>query len=279
MPRIGSFRNWGCLVTGASSGIGREIALLLAEQGARLVLVGRRRERLEEAAAEALRLGAPLAIVLPADLENEGEADRVAGAATAALDGVDLLVNNAGFAAAGVFHLTDIDLIERMIRLNVLAAARLMRLLLPPMLARDRGGVLTVASISGFQAAPFQGAYGGTKAFLLNLSDSVHQEIKPANVAITALCPGPTDTEFFEVAGYREFSGFLARRAVARTVAQAGLRGLARGRMEVVPGWREKGVVFFQRFLPRTWVAAASRRVLATRPTPRPAPRGPTDGS
>ena len=265
MGRIASYRDLGVLVTGASSGIGRECARLLAKDGARLALSARRKDRLEELAEECRRLGAPQAHAVPADLAVDGEADRVAEEAERLLGGVDVLVNNAGFGLPGPFVRSDPDRTEQMLRLNVLAATRLLRRLLPGMLSRDRGGVLNVASMAGFQAAPYQAAYAGTKAFLLDLSESVHQEVKHTGVSVTALCPGVTDTEFFDHPGYRNRGKYLERRMDAVRVAKVGLRGLSRGKMTVVPGFGNRFLLGLERLMPRRVVAEISRRLMGGR--------------
>jgi short-subunit dehydrogenase len=272
MAKIASYRGLGCLVTGASSGIGREIARLLADDGARLVLVARRADRLAEVAEECRRRGAPDAHALAADLGRKDEVERVAAEGERLLGAVDVLVNNAGFAVPGRFVTSKVDRTLEMVRVNVDAAVLLTRRLLPKMVERDRGGVLTVSSVAGFQAAPYQTAYAGTKAFLLVWSDGLHQEVKHTKVAITALCPGVTDTEFFEAAGYPSPGAFLKLRADATRVARAGLRGLRRGTMDVVPGPLNKTLVWIQRLFTRRFAASVSRRLMASRPSPRSGP-------
>ena len=275
MSRL-SYENARCLVTGASAGIGREIALLLADRGARLVLTARRTDRLEGVANACRDRGAPVAEVVPADLAASDAADHAYDAACEALGAVDVLINNAGFSVPGVFVRSDIARSQAMLAVNMTSAFQLMRRALPPMWRRGTGGVLTVASVAGMQCAPYQAGYAGTKAFLLNLSNSVHQEMKGSGVAVTVLCPGVTDTEFFDAAGYRDLPGFMNRRMSAEKVARAGLRGLSRGRMEVVPGLTNKALVFVQRFVPRTFAAAVSRRLMGARPLPSRSGSGPS---
>ncbi len=268
MGRINSFKDLGCLVTGASAGIGREIALLLAAEGARLVLTARRGDRLRALAQACLAAGAPAAYALPYDLADPSVPDELAQMAENHLGHVDVLINNAGFAEPGLFHLTDRSRLMNMLQVNVAASVALAYRLLPGMVERDHGALLNVASMAGFQAAPYTSAYGGTKAFLLNWSDGLHQEYKETGIAISALCPGVTDTEFFEAAGYRNLTGFLSKRMPAKPVAQAGLDALRRGRMEVVPGALNAFSIFMERFVPRPWVAAVSRRLMGGRPFP-----------
>lgn len=268
MGRIQSYRDLGCLVTGASSGIGRDMALLLAQAGARIVVTARRRERLEELVTALTAAGAPAAFAVVADLARPQDVVRLADAAEEHLGQVDVLINNAGFAVPGMFCKTDLERTMDMLRVNVMATLALTHRLLPGMVARNLGGILNVASVAGYQAAPYQSAYAGTKAFLLNWSDGLHQEYEYTQVAITALSPGVTDTEFFEAAGYRKLTGFLKYRMDSEKVARVGLRALRRGRMEALPGLLNKSTVFLQRFLPRRMVASLSRRLMGGRPLP-----------
>lgn len=265
MGRIESFEDLGCLVTGASAGIGREIARQLAAEGARLAITARRRDRLDALATELVANGAKAAHVIEADLAQREDVDRVADEAEAHLGRVDVLINNAGFSVPGPFVRSDADRTLSMVAVNVVAATVLARRLLPSMVKRDLGGVLNVASIAGFQAAPYQAAYAGTKAYLLDFSESVHQETKHTKVAVTTLCPGVTDTEFFDAAGYRNLGRYLDRRMPADVVARAGLKGLKRGRMTVVPGALNRTLLFVQRFTPRTVTAEIARRLMAGR--------------
>lgn len=265
MARIRSFAGLVCLVTGASSGIGREIARELARRGARVAITARRRERLDELARELRALGAASTHVLVADLGAPGEPERLAREVEAQVGPVDVLVNNAGFAVPGLFVKSDLARTLDMLRLNVDAAVVLARLLLPGMVARDRGGVLTVASVAGFLASPVQSAYGGTKAFLRVWSHSLHAELKHTNVAITALCPGVTDTEFFDAAGFTKMTGFLRLRASAAKVARKGVDGLARGRMQVIPGLGNKSLMFARRLTTERFGAMVSRFLMMGR--------------
>lgn len=268
MGRIDSYRSLACLVTGASSGIGRDIAVLLAKEGARLVVTARRKERLETLVEELIGHGAEAAHAVVADLSTLDGPAEVAAAAEAALGPVDVFVNNAGFAVPGLFAQTDLERTLDMIRVNVSASVELTHRLLPGMLKRDRGGVLTVASMAGYQAAPYQSAYAGTKAFLLNWSDGLHQEYKHTNLAISVLCPGVTDTEFFEAAGYRKLTGFLAHRMPSMKVAALGVKALRKGKMEAVPGFGNKALLFAERLFSRHFVASLSRRLMGGRPLP-----------
>ncbi len=268
MGRIDTFQDLGCLVTGASSGIGRDIARLLADEGARIAITARRADRLQELETELEERGARAVYVIVADLAAEDGPASVARQAEDALGAVDVLVNNAGFAVPGMFGKTSLERNIQMLDVNIRATLELTRLLLPDMVKRDKGGVMTVASVAAFQAAPYQTSYAATKAFGLNFSDGIHQEYKFTNLAITALCPGVTDTEFFEAAGYRKLSKFMNRRMPSMRVAKIGVRAFKKGKMEVVPGFLNKLAIFAQRIFPRRFVASLSRRLLGGRQHP-----------
>jgi short-subunit dehydrogenase len=234
------------LVTGASAGLGVHFARQCRARGDELVLVARRRDRLEALAAE---LGS--AHVIAADLGQPGATARLlAEVASLGLE-VDTLINNAGFGAAGAFVDSSPDRLLEMIDLNISALTELCRLVLPAMLDRRRGFILNVASTAAFQAGPYSAVYYATKAYVLSLSEALHEESKRSGVHVTALCPGPTATEFFEVAGSPD--GRLAKMATdPKAVVAAGLAGLARNRPIVVPGLMNKMTSQAGRILPRS---------------------------
>ena len=233
------------LITGASAGLGVEFARLCAARGDELVLVARRRDRLETLAAE---LGNTH--VFAADLSRPGAAAALVGDVEAAGLEVETLINNAGFGLVGRFAELPQDRQLAMIDLNVRALTELCRSVLSGMLARRRGFILNVASTAAFQAGPYSAVYYAGKAYVLSLSEALHEEAKPAGVHVTALCPGPTATEFFEVAGSP--NGRLAQIATdPKAVVAAGLAGLARNRAIVIPGFGNRAGAFMSRLLPR----------------------------
>ncbi len=256
--RASPFRDVGALVTGASSGIGVAIAKELARAGARLALTARRAGLLEAVADECRELGSPAVAVIVDDLADPAAAARIAEQATAVLGGVDVLVNNAGFAVPGLSERADPARVAAMIQVNCASPVALTRLLLPPMLARGRGWILNVASMAGIVPAPFQAGYAGTKAFNLNWSESLREEVAARGVVVSALCPGVTDTEFFEAAGYRHLGKFMKHRMAAEPVARAGIRALSKKRPRVVPGALNKMLMF-------VGVRLAPRRLLQVR--------------
>lgn len=241
------------LITGASAGLGVEFARLCAARGDELVLVARRRERLDQVAAQVGK-----AHVFAADLAVPGAAAKLIGDVEAVGLEVETLVNNAGFGLSGRFEALPLDRQSEMIDLNVRALTELCRLVLPGMIARRRGFLLNVASTAAFQPGPNMAAYYATKAYVLSLTEALHQEAKGTGVNVTALCPGPTATEFFDVAGAPD--GRLAKLATAPgAVARAGLDAVAKGRAIIVPGGMNKVMAQAPRLLPR----AAMRRIVA----------------
>ena len=269
MPTPSPFAGQGALVTGASAGIGVAIARRLAGDGVRLVLSARRRDRLEAVAAECQSAGSPEVHVIEEDLGLAEAPERLAKLATERLGAVDLLVNNAGFGVAGLSERAPPDRVAAMIDVNVRAPVALARALLPGMLDRRHGWILNVASMAGILPAPFQAGYAGTKAFLLNWSESLREEVRERGVIVTALCPGVTDTEFFEAAGYRGSNKFLKHKMSADAVAIAGLSALRREKPRVVPGALNKTLVFAgMRLSPRWLVQSLARRLMMRRPPP-----------
>ena len=241
------------LVTGASAGLGAEFARQCARRGDELVLVARRRDRLEALASE---IGG--AHVIAADLASPGAAARLLGEVEGQGLTVDTLINNAGFGVTGRFADRPLDRQREMIDLNVAALVELTHLVLPKMRERRNGGILNVASTAAFQPGPAFAVYFASKAFVLSFSEALHQELKRSGIRVSALCPGPTRTEFGEVAGVTSarFDRFAAD---AASVVAAGLRGLDRNKAVVVPGLTNKITSQSSRIIPR----AAMRRIVA----------------
>jgi len=253
------------LVTGASSGIGRELAVLLARDGHDLVLVARDAARLESLARELEPHGARCTVV-PRDLSApEGPGEVLAEVRRAGIE-LDVLVNNAGIGVYGFFAETDLARELEMIRVNVIAVTVLAKGVLPGMLARKSGRILNVASTAAFQPGPLMAVYYGTKAYVLSLSEAIANETAGTGVTVTALCPGPTITEFQKKAGMERTRLFRSRLVQdARTAAKAGYEGMKRGRRVVVPGVANKILAQGVRFAPRRLLTAVTRRIQETR--------------
>ena len=237
------------LVTGASAGLGVEFARRLSERGHRLVLVARRKERLDELAKE---LGNARAVA--ADLSKKDAAAKLMADVEANGETVDVLINNAGFGLIGRFAELDARREREMIDLNAGALADLCRAVVPAMIGRKSGAILNVASTAAFQPGPKMAVYFATKAFVLSLSEALHEELKPHGIKVTCLCPGPTRTEFGEVAGFGGNSLFERVAMTAPKVVDAGLKALDSNRAVVVTGVINKVGAASTRFAPRSVV-------------------------
>jgi short-subunit dehydrogenase len=243
------------LITGASAGLGAEFARQCAKRGEALVLVARRRDRLEALAVEIG--GAPH--ILVADLAAAGAAASLVAELEAEGLSVGTLINNAGFGLAGRFADQPLDRLSEMIDLNDRTLVELCHLVLPAMRARGQGAILNVASTAAFQPGPNMAVYYASKAFVLSFTEALHHELKGSGIRVSALCPGPTESEFSEVADSR--SPTLERmKGPADAVVRAGLDGLDRNRAVVVPGWKNKVTAQASRFLPR----ATMRRIVGS---------------
>jgi short-subunit dehydrogenase len=244
------------LITGASAGLGVDFARQLAATGARLVLVARRTDRLEALAAE---LGNARAVGL--DLSEAGAAQRLLEDLAAHGEHVDCLINNAGFGAGGKVATIDPARQRQMIDLNCALLTELAALILPGMIGRGRGGILNVASTAAFQPGPGAAVYYATKAYVLSFTEALHEEVAGTGVHVTALCPGPTKTEFFEVARYGEGAGLEKIAMPSAPVVAAGLAGLARNQAVVIPGALNKVGAQGHRLLPRSLLRKVAKLV------------------
>ena len=227
-----------CLVTGASSGIGADVARSLARRGHGVTLVARRADRLEELADE-LRSDCGVRVeVLECDLADDRSRERMLGQLAELAVNVEVLVNNAGFGSGGLFHELDPDRELEMVRLNVEAVVALCGRFVPEMVRRGRGALLNVASMAAFQPLPSQATYAATKSFVLSFTDALHAELAGTGVTTTALCPGPVKTEFPDAAGIAGEAEDVPEMLWAESpdVAESGVRGLERGKRVVVPG-------------------------------------------
>jgi short-subunit dehydrogenase len=237
------------LITGASAGLGVEFARQLSKRGHRLVLIARRKARLEGLAKE---LGNTRAVSI--DLSKKDAAAKVMADLEANGEIVNLLVNNAGFGLIGRFAELDAQRERQMIDLNVGALTDLCRAVAPGMIERKSGGIINVASTAAFQAGPRMAVYFATKAFVLSLTEALHEELKPHGIKVSCLCPGPTRTEFGEVAGFGG-NGMFDRVAMeSPDVVKVGLEGLEANKAVVIPGVVNKIGAAATRFAPRATV-------------------------
>ena len=234
------------LITGASAGLGVEFARQLSKRGHRLVLAARRKDRLESLASE---LGDARAVAI--DLGEKGSAARLVADIEAAGEQVHVLVNNAGFGLGGPFADLDGERQREMIDLNIGTLTDLCRAVVPVMIERRGGAILNVASTAAFQPGPGMAVYFATKAYVLSFTEALHEELKPHGVRVSALCPGPTRTEFGAVAGFGEQGAFDRLSMEAEPVVRAGIEGLESNKAVVVPGLMNKVGATSTRFFPR----------------------------
>jgi len=256
------FRGKWALVTGASSGIGVALARELAKHGANLILTARRRERLEELAAEVSANGIATRIVV-ADLNDPSAAQQIYDATEGAGIVVDVLVNNAGLGQYGAFYTSPIEQEMSQVRVNCEAVVRMSRLFTPRMVERRRGWVLIVASTASFQPIPYNTTYAATKVFDRFFAVGLAEEMARFNVKVTALCPGPTETEFFDVSGANVFRRLGVQ--PAEVVAQKALVALARGTRTIVPNFKGTLTAFIVRFIPTRMITAVLEKAMRPR--------------
>lgn len=247
---MSSFQGQTALVTGASSGIGESFARQLAAQGANLVLVARREERLQELAAQLHRDFGVATHVMAQDLQEPGAAQSLYARVQQQGLQIDILLNNAGLGKHGAFLSLPLETHMAMMRVNVDALTELTWLFGRDMVTRRKGSILLVSSIAGYLPVPQFAIYAASKAYVLSFGKALHEEWKQHNVSVTVLCPGGTLTEFMEVAG-QKIDGIRSLAMMSsEAVAGAGLRALAHGRRVVVPGALYKTSMAMLRFIP-----------------------------
>lgn len=253
------------VVTGASSGLGREIALSLSRRGFEPLLVARRADRLEALREEISKAGGR-AHVLELDVTSAGAAGRTVKAARSAGE-VVALVNNAGVGVYGPFRDTPRAEVLKVVDLNVRALVEFTSAFLPLLVAGRQTFVLNVASTAAFQPVPWQAVYAATKAFVLSFTEGLAVELEGTGVSVSALCPGPTDTEFLDLAAYEKKGLSIPRAALARAadVAEAGVDGVLSGKRVIVPGLLNRAGTAAATLAPRSLVAWAAGRLFKPR--------------
>lgn len=244
------------LITGASAGIGTELARVFAANGHRLALAARRADRLDAIAGEITTGGGKPPILIPCDLRDRDAADKIEAALRAADVEVEYLVNNAGFGLFG--EAIELDRAEQLgiIDVNIRALADL-TLRFAPSVIRHRGGILNVGSIAGFLPGPGMATYYASKAFVISFTEALRQELKQHGVRVTVLCPGPVQTEFQARAGFRPGFDSAILDVSAADVAGQGYRGLMANKRAVLPGLGIKAVPLMLRLFPRSFILAA----------------------
>ena len=244
------------LITGASAGIGTELARVFASNGHRVALVARRADRLKTLSGEITAAGGAAPIVISCDLEQSDAGEKIAGALAAEGVEVEFVVNNAGFGLFG--NAIEMDRVEQLgiIALNIRAVTDL-SLRFSDQLIRHRGGILNVGSIAGFLPGPGMAVYYASKAYVLSFSEALRRELAPRGVRVTVLCPGPVPSEFQARAGFAPGFDSAVLNVSASDVAQAGYRGLMANKRAVLPGLGIKIVPFLLRLFPRGFILGA----------------------
>ena len=246
MANSDDFRNRWAVVTGASAGIGAELARELASRGVKLILTARRRERLEALASELESKGTETRIVV-ADLNDPTAPQQIHKATETAGIEVDILVNNAGLGQYGAFYASPVEQELSQVRVNCESVVRLSRLFVPRMVERRRGWVLILASTASFQPVPYLTTYAATKVFDRFFALGLAAEVARFGVKVTALCPGSTESEFFEVA---KAGAFKRQVQATSVVARMGVDALARGQRTIIPPVSGRITAFMVRFVP-----------------------------
>lgn len=254
------FNDLRCLITGASSGIGAEFARQLAKRGANLILVARRRDRLEQLASELQHQHETHSQIINLDLTTS---DAVPNLCSQVADRVDLLVNNAGFGYYGEFHDMERDRAVKLMQLNMQVLVELTHAFLPDMLDQKSGTIINVASTSAFQAVPYMSLYAATKAFVLHFSEGLWAETRKKGVKVQALCPGFTKTEFFDEASLPHSVAF-GTKSVEDIVSHS-LKQLSKGRQYTIPGWTNFLVAMSNRLVPRKTAATQAAKSMHPR--------------
>lgn len=249
------------LLTGASSGIGLELAHLLAAEQQVLILVARREDRLQELAKTLKKKYGADVRVIAADLAAMGAAQQLVDSIHSQGLVIDTLINNAGFGENGLFADSDPARNSQMLHLNIIALTELTRLALPDMQARQHGRILNVASIVAYQPCPRFAIYAASKAYVLSFSEALHVEVADQGIKVTALCPGSTATEFHDVAQNEHARVNQVPKDSAADVALAAYKALNRGERSLVTGWINKPVPLMVRITPKSALMWAADRM------------------
>jgi short-subunit dehydrogenase len=249
------------LITGASSGIGYELAVLLGQNGFDCILVARSHDKLSDLAARLEGEFRAKTRIISKDLSKPNAVDEIYEEVTAATLTVDVLVNNAGFAVFGLFSQTDLQKELEMLQVNVVALTALTKVFLKGMVERRAGRILNLASTAAFEPGPLMAVYYASKAYVLSFSEALANELRGTGVTVTTLCPGPTRSGFQKRGEMEDSRLVQGEIADAGSVALAGYRGLMAGKTIVIPGFTNKLVPWMVRLSPRSMVPRVVRRM------------------
>lgn len=253
--------NKTALITGASNGIGFELAGIHASRGDNLVLVSRNKCKLEELKTDLEKQYLVKVYIIEKDLSLKSSAIDVYEGVKKSGITVHYLINNAGFGDFGLFAESDWDKQERMINLNITALVQLTRLFLPDMIERGEGKILNVASTAAFQPGPTMSVYFASKAFVLSFSEAINNELRDKGITVTALCPGPTETAFHSVAVDVPDLVTTRKMSTAKEVAEYGYRAMIKGKSVAIHGFKNALMVNVARFLPRGFIVKMVRKI------------------
>lgn len=249
------------LITGASSGIGWELAKLFAADGSELILVARSEEKMNDLASQLKADHGTVSTVIPMDLSEPGSAIQLIEKIKSTGKTVDVLVNNAGFGQMGKFEDIPLERLTGMCELNMVTLTQLFHHFLKPMKERNRGSILNIGSTASFQPGPNVAVYYATKAYVLSLSEAVHAELWGTNVNVTCLCPGPTKTGFGDDSAMGDLAMFKNNAMDVTTVAKAGYQGLRKGKRVIVPGMINKLLAFSNRFTAKPIILSIMKKL------------------
>lgn len=253
------------LITGSSGGIGQELAFLFAKDGHNLVLVARNKEKLQSIAHIIQQTYSVQVTVIKKDLENPASAYELYDEILTKQIQIDYLVNNAGYGLYGAFSSTDLSKEVNMIELNITSLTILSKLFLRPMLEKQSGGILNVASTASFQPGPLMAVYYATKAYVLSFTEALASEVINTGVHVSALCPGPTKTGFGDRADLGNSKIFESGLMNVKKVALDGYLGFMKNKTIIIPGVQNQLLAQSSRFLPRKWVASIVKHIQGTR--------------
>jgi short-subunit dehydrogenase len=249
------------LITGASSGIGRELARIHAEKGGDLVIVARSREQLEQLQSELEDTYSVNVRVIVKDLRLPNSPKEIYDEVKAAGIEIDYLINNAGFGWLGKFHERDLETDLNIIHVNIVALTALTRFFLPDFIKRNTGKILNVSSTASLVPGPLQAVYYASKAYVTSFSNAIAEELSDTNITVTALLPGPTETQFAKISGMEKSNGFK-NMASARSVAEDGYDGMMKGKLDVISGitFMQKLLLLTVPFSPKSMVLKQARK-------------------
>lgn len=248
------------LITGASSGIGKELAIIAGRERRNIVLIARSKAPLEKLAKELTHRYGILAEVIVSDLAEQSSPQLILSALHQKNILVDTLVNNAGVGDYGPFGESDRAAQLRLVDLNVRALTELTHLLLPGMVKRQSGRIMNVGSVASFFPGPMMSSYFASKAYVLSFSEALAEELRGTGVTVTCLCPGSTKTEFGDAAGVGEHHSTRTSRVTATTVAAFGWAAMVRGKPVAIHGYGNRAMIVCAKFLPRVLVARLVKR-------------------